>query len=289
MVYLLLSIFFSACLPLLLRGFAAWRVSVMAAVCLNYLVCVIVGTLCMREGGLASLIQMHPWTLAAAVQGGILAGNFYLLAFTAQRAGVSVAALASRLSVAIPIILAIPLYGDRLRLVNGAGVLVALAALVLASTAPPDPARSSDRRPAVWLPVVVFFAFGFHFALLKYVQHTFLTRAQHHDYLTTAFLFALLTSSGTLLLVQRRMGPVDWSRSTLGGGFLGAINYAALFSLTRLLSVDGWSSAVIFPTYSVGVVIVSSLGAVALFAERLSPRRLTGIGIGMVAVVMLNL
>jgi hypothetical protein len=43
-----------------------------------------------------------------------LAVNFFLLAHTAQRAGVAVAALASRLSVAIPSLLAFVLYDDTL-------------------------------------------------------------------------------------------------------------------------------------------------------------------------------
>ena len=75
----------------------------------------------------------------------------------------------------------------------------------------------------------------------------------------------------------------------LGGLTLGACNYCALFTLTRVLSVDGWQSAMIFPTYSVGVVLVSTLGAVVLFAESISRRHLAGIGIGLVAVAMLNL
>ena len=288
MIYLLLSIFFSSCLPLLLRAFASWRVSVVLAITLNYLVCVVVGSVFSLESEVTALFRIHAWTPLAVVQGAFLAGNFYLLAFTAQRSGVSIAALSSRLSVAIPVVLAIPLYGDRLSIINGLGVLGALVALVLASALKPGPAGMRRERSA-WLPGVVFFSFGLQFALLKFVQHFFLTRDQHHDYLTVSFFFALLVSLCLLTVTHRPAGSIDRLRSVLGGLTLGACNYCALFTLTRVLSVDGWQSAMIFPTYSVGVVLVSTLGAVVLFAESISRRHLAGIGIGLVSVAMLNL
>jgi drug/metabolite transporter (DMT)-like permease len=288
MVYLLLSILFSSCLPLLLRAFASWRVSLVVAITLNYLVCVVVGVLLSLEREVSEWVRFHSWTLPAVLQGVFLAGNFYLLAFTAQRSGVSIAALSSRLSVAIPVVLAIPLYGDRLSLINGLGAIGALVALVLASAVTNEPAAPRKKRSA-WLPVVVFFSFGLQFALLKFVQHFFLVRNQHHDYLTASFFFALLVSLCLLIVTHHPAGSIDRIRSLLGGIALGACNYCALFALTRVLSVDGWQSAMIFPTYSVGVVVVSTLGAMVLFAERLSARHMVGIGIGLVSVAMLNL
>jgi multidrug transporter EmrE-like cation transporter len=46
---------------------------------------------------------------------------------------------------------------------------------------------------------------------------------------------------------------------------------------------------VVFPTYSVGVVVVSSLSAYLIFREFFSLRRLSGIGIGLAAVILLNI
>ncbi len=287
MAYLLLSILLSACLPLLLKAFASWRISVVLAVSVNYLVCVTAGTWFSSATASTTLISMQPWTLPAVLQGLFLAGNFYLLALTAQRAGVSIASLSSRLSVAIPVVLAIPLYGDRLSIVNGLGVLGALAALILSSEFWYDDPGGDYKRQA-WLPAVVFFSFGLQFSLLKFAQHFFLTRDQHHDYLAASFFFALLASLVALVVVRPGGGAVTRLRSGLGGLALGACNYGALFSLTRVLSIDGWQSAIVFPTYSVGVVVVSTLGAMALFAERISRFRLAGMAVGVVSVALLN-
>lgn len=72
------------------------------------------------------------------------------------------------------------------------------------------------------------------------------------------------------------------------GVLLGAVNYATVYFLVRVLSLDGWESSQVFPTLSAGVVIVSSLLAMVLFRERLPRRKTLGLLAGLVAVVLLN-
>ena len=80
----------------------------------------------------------RPWFFLAILQGIVLAVNFYLLAYTAQRAGVSVAVLASRLSVAIPVVLAFLFYGDSLNAVKIVGLAAALSSLYLCTATGQD-------------------------------------------------------------------------------------------------------------------------------------------------------
>ncbi|HMA81150.1 MAG TPA: hypothetical protein VKR81_09680, partial [Candidatus Binatia bacterium] len=114
MTYLLLAIFGSGVIPVIFRAFETWRVNLFWAIPVNYLTCVALG--CVLTGGSLDLptLMAEPWIGFAVLQGILLAVNFYLLAYTAQRAGVAIAALASRLSVAIPSLLAFALYGDSL-------------------------------------------------------------------------------------------------------------------------------------------------------------------------------
>ena len=107
------------------------------------------------------------------IQGILLAVNFYLLAYTAQRAGVAVAALASRLSVAIPSLLAFVLYGDSLSVVKIAGLATALLALYLC-TAPDKNSRATTVRLFQLMPILVFITFGCYFSILKYLQAYYL-------------------------------------------------------------------------------------------------------------------
>ena len=169
MIFLLLAIVCSAALPLLFRAFDDWRVDLFWAIPANYFACIVIGGFLAPPLQHASELLSRPWLVLAILQGLVLAVNFYLLAYTAQRAGVSVAVLASRLSVAIPAILAFVLYGDSLNAVKIVGLVTALSSLYLCTVTGQDFGVTH-----VWLrrvlPIFVFLMFGCHFTLLKFTQ-----------------------------------------------------------------------------------------------------------------------
>lgn len=286
MVYLLLAILCSAGLPLLFRAFDDWRVNLFWAIPINYMACIAVGAIFAPMPHNVSALPSQPWFLLALLQGFLLAVNFYLLAYTAQRAGVSVAVLASRLSVAIPAILAFVLYGDSFDAVKTVGLAAALASLYLCTATGQD-FGVSRRWLRRLLPILVFFMFGCHFALLKFTQSRYLDGSAYHLYVTTSFFFAFITSVAIGLVWIRARVNVRY-RDLIAGGILGSINYAAIYFLVRVLSLEGWQSSQLFPIYSVGVVSVSSILAMILFKERLSRLKTFGLAVGLMAVALLN-
>jgi drug/metabolite transporter (DMT)-like permease len=286
MVYLLLAILCSAGLPLLFRAFDDWRVNLFWAIPMNYLACIVVGVIFAPTPRGVSTLLSQPWFLLAILQGFFLAVNFYLLAYTAQRAGVSVAVLASRLSVAIPAILAFVLYGDSFDAVKTVGLAAALSSLYLCTATGQD-FGVSQRWLRRLLPIIVFFMFGCHFALLKFTQARYLDASTYHVYVTTSFFFAFMTSVA-IGLVRIRARVNVRHRDLIAGVFLGSINYAAIYFLVRVLSLEGWQSSQLFPIYSVGVVSVSSILAMILFKERLSRLKTFGLAVGLMAVALLN-
>jgi drug/metabolite transporter (DMT)-like permease len=286
MIFLLLAILCSAGLPLLFRAFDDWRVNLFWAIPVNYFTCIVVGTIFASGPPDVSALLSQPWSFLAMLQGFILAVNFYLLAYTAQRAGVSVAVLASRLSVAIPAILAFLLYGDSFNAVKTVGLAAALSSLYLCTATGQDfgVTRAWLRR---LLPILVFFMFGCHFTLLKFTQARYLDVSSYHVYVTTSFFFAFVTSVAIgLAKILTRVGVR--SGDLIAGGVLGLINYGAIYFLVKVLSLEGWQSSQLFPIYSVGVVSVSSLLAMILFKERLSRWKTFGLVVGLMAVALLN-
>jgi len=286
MISLLLAILCSAGLPLLFRAFDDWRVNLFWAISVNYFACIVVGAIFAPAPPDVSALLSQPWFFLAMLQGFILAVNFYLLACTAQRAGVSVAVLSSRLSVAIPAILAFLLYGDSFNAVKTVGLAAALSSLYLCTATGQDfgVTRAWLRRV---LPVLVFFMFGCHFTLLKFTQARYLDSSSYHVYVTTSFFFAFVTSVAIgLARIRTRVGVR--SGDLIAGGVLGLINYGAIYFLVKVLSLEGWQSSQLFPIYSVGVVSVSSLLAMILFKERLSRLKTFGLVVGLMAVALLN-
>jgi len=287
MLFLALAILGSGVIPVIFRAFDGWRVNVFWAIPANYVTCVIVGNLLADKTFTPSEIASQSWILFAAIQGIILAVNFYLLAHTAQRVGVAIAALASRLSVAIPSLLAFSLYGDSLTPVKTGGLLAALAALYLCTV----PARQPGEAIARFIhlsPIVLFLTFGCYFSILKYLQTYYLDRATYHSYVMSGFVFAFLSSVG-IGLAKGVFSTADFRlRHILAGIGLGVVNYLAIYSLLNVLAIEGWQSSQLFPIYSVGVVAVSTLLALVCFRERLPPQKVLGLCVGLIAVALLH-
>ena len=287
MIYILLAILGSGLIPVLFRGFADWRVNVFWGIPVNYLTCVFVGSIWGGHPLALSTLPSQPWLWLALLQGGILAVNFFLLAYTAQRVGVSVAALASRLSVAIPSILAFLFYGDSFTVAKLAGLAAALVSLYLCTV---STEKHLTARPLAlkFLPTLVFLTFGCYFIVLKHAQVHYLVDGSFHDYVMSGFLFAFLTSlmiclgRGLLVLKQFRLVHL------LAGFLLGVVNYLAVYALVKALALEGWQSSQLYPIYSVGVVAVSTGLAMILFGEKLSNIRKAGLAVGVLAVALLN-
>jgi drug/metabolite transporter (DMT)-like permease len=287
MLFLTLAILGSGVIPVIFRAFDDWRVNVFWAIPANYLTCIFVGSLLTGESLNPSVLMSQPWVLFAAIQGIILAVNFYLLAYTAQRVGVAIASLASRLSVAIPSLLAFSLYGDSVSVVKVAGLLAALLALYLC-TAPDRRPRAPVARFIHLSPVVLFLTFGCYFTILKYLQAYYLTESSYHSYVMSGFVFSFL-SSVIIGLSKRVFELADFHRRHLGAGiFLGVINYVAIYALLKVLALEGWQSSQLFPIYSVGVVSVSTVLAFVCFRERLSKQKVLGLAVGAAAMALLN-
>lgn len=287
MTYLLLAILGSGVIPVIFRAFQGWRVNLYWAIPINYLTCVFIGALFAGRSLQLPVLTSQPWIGLAAVQGFLLAVNFFLLAHTAQRAGVAIAALASRLSVAIPSVLAFVLYGDSLTPVKIAGLMAALVALYLC-TAPDKNRDGLSAKLFHLLPLLVFLTFGCYFTILKYLQAYYLDQASYHAYVMLGFVFAFL-SSLTIGLGKGLISASDFRTVHVVSGLgLGSINYFTVYALVRVLALQGWESSQLFPIYSVGVVAVSTVLAFICFRERLSRQKLTGLLVGLVAVALLN-
>jgi drug/metabolite transporter (DMT)-like permease len=269
------------------RAFEKFGVNLYWAIPLNYVTCVFIGTIWVSGTHDPASLLAEPWLGFAAIQGFLLAINFYLLAYTAQRAGVAVAALASRLSVAIPALLAFQLYGDSVTLTKIVGLGTALLALYLC-TAPEKGSAAVAGRMFQLAPLLVFLTFGCYFSILKYLQTHFLSSASYQVYVMSGFIFAFL-SSIVIGLAKGVLSPAAFAlKHLLAGVLLGGINYIAVYALLQVLALRGWESSQIFPIYSVGVVAVSATLAAWCFGERLSSLRMTGLATGLVAVALLN-
>jgi len=286
MMLLSLSILCSTINHLMFKAFQRLDVAVLPAIVVNYLVCIGVGYLSMEGTADGGQSFGGALLLFAVLQGALLIGSFFLMSATTRKNGVGVAALAARLAVILPTVTAFFLYGDSAHGLKLAGIGIAVVALYLGSFEK-DASQALDRglQP---LPIALFLSFGMNLVLAKYVQVHHLDRMTYHGYLMYAFGFAFL--SGLVLWVCKRARgrPPARRKDILAGVLLGVNNYGSLYFMIRTIAQPGWESSVVFPTISASVVMLSFLGAFAIFGERASRRKLTALVVGVAAIVLIN-
>jgi drug/metabolite transporter (DMT)-like permease len=213
----------------------------------------------------------------------------FLLGLTTAKRGVAIASLATRLSVAIPAIAAFLLYGDLVTVFKIIGILASLLALYLSCTNTNSAgAVKAVHSPSI-LPLSLFVVFGMYATLIKFVQEKFLSGSSYHTYVLFSFLAAFLISGSVLAWrLFKKKQACRW-RDLVSGFVLGCTNYGAVYFLIKALSVPGWQSSQLFPTVSIAVVTLSTLGAWAFFNERINRRILVALAIGVGSIVLVNL
>jgi drug/metabolite transporter (DMT)-like permease len=212
---------------------------------------------------------------------------FNIIAFTAHRIGVAVASVSNKLSLVIPVLLAIYLYDERLTTLKIAGIVLALLAVLFTCWPHKDISGSSIHSAHGWLlmvPLILFLGSGMLDTMIKYVEHHYLDGINNDNYFITAFAMAGIMGS-ILLLVQVVAGKqtIDF-RAIPAGILIGIPNYFSLWTLVKVLSANPGNSSTIFPIVNIGIVLFSTMAALVLFREKLSKLNWIGVGLAVVAI-----
>lgn len=264
-------------------------VPLVLAVQLNYLTCAAAGFWLSHTPSLYLKILQSPWLLLSILQGVFFYVSFSLLALASQRIGVAVAALFSRLAMVIPVLVSFIFLGDSLNSVKLAGILITLASLVFMSQKNDLHSQYSHGK-FLLLALSLFCLHGVQLTIMNLSQHFYLDDDQgYHSYMAASFFFALVVSSSVYCLraFLKKMFPRP--SHLLAGITLGLCNYACVFHLIKALDAPGWGGGIIWPLFSVGVVVGSALAARIFFKETLLWPQWSGLGLGVLAVSLLCL
>ena len=287
MIFLILSVLLSSYLTLSFKVLERLRISTFQSIVFNYLACVCTGAL--LEGGWPLQIGLlgEPWLPWAGMMGVAFIFLFNIIGFTAQKLGVAIASVATKLSLVIPVLFSVYLYHEVLSPVQIGGILLALAAVVLTSWPAAGPRRERKLSKPGWLflaPVMLFVGSGLLDTLIKYVEQGYLSASNRNLFLITAFGVAALVG-GLFLVLQLITGKEKFDvRSILAGVLIGVPNYFSIWCLVQVLKIYGNRSASIIPVNNMGIVLFSSVMAWLLFSEQLTRRNWAGIALALLAI-----
>ncbi len=281
MFYLTLSILLSTTIIITFRLFNNYKISIIQAITVNYLVASVFGFI--SEAGSFNIVTLpnQPWFYFAIIMGLSLIIAFNLFALSAQKAGVAVTAISSRMSVVIPVILGFLIFGDSAGFIKIAGIIIGLVAFYLTSK---KEKNIKINKSYLFLPVLLFVAVGTNDSLMKAAEHFYLT-TDFVPFLAASFGFALIFGLFVFIFKSVKQKNSFEIKNVIAGIVLGLLNwYSTLFVLKGL---DSFQVSVFIPVYNVGVVTLASLAGFLIFKEKLSKTNIAGIVLAIIAIVLI--
>jgi drug/metabolite transporter (DMT)-like permease len=229
---------------------------------------------------------------------GLVGGVTYLIALVLtlpamRQSGVSVSVAVLQLSVLVPVVYAIAAFGERPSPAQIVGLVLAVAALVILSFTT-SAADATD--PARFSPILIplFLVCGLSGVSMKLFQET---GPPEQRMSFNAILFGMATVTNVVALaLPRAVGNVtDEARipkqrpllAAIGMGLvMGAANSGQLICL--MLALATAPAVLVFPVSSALSLVANALVSAVLWGETLRPAGWLGLGLAVVASVLLN-
>ena len=290
MLYLIGSIVFTSWLTIALKLVDRLKISTLQSIVWNYIFCVITGSFVSGNYPMnAGVIETGVWKWAVLI-GVMFILLFNVIAFTAQRMGVAAASVSNKLSLVIPFLFSVFIWGDDVTAWKVSGIVLALIAVFLTCMPSEGFGSSVDKRKNnfLWvLPLVLFVGSGLLDTLIKYIQQEVINSGDANGFLMSAF--AMAATGGIIITVFRFLTKAEkWSgKSILAGFFIGVPNYASIWCLIEVLKQNSDSSSVVIPVNNIGIVLFSTLAAMVLFREKLTGLNWLGIALAGFAILLI--
>jgi len=286
MTYLLASILSSTIVLVIFRTLENSTAVTRHTIVVNYLAAALAGSILFDvDWNFAS----NKWFWPAAIEGVGFYVVFRMIALTTQRAGITVASIATKMSVVIPTFFGIIALSESVSIFKLAGLICGIISVFMAAGV--SVKNSTQTGPASqysigrWLlPILVFTGTGLIDASFKIFQIHGLTDAQFPGFIITIFGFSFLAAGfHHLLLPDKKINRY----SAAFGVTLGLANLGTVYFILKALAVPGWESSIVYPLNSFGIVLVSTLAAITLFGERLTTALKLSLGFAVASITLL--
>ena len=279
MLFLLLALLASSVLALVLKYLNAS--SPYGVYLVNYITCALLAFAAMEPRALYNGDPTPCWL--GGITGLVYLASLAVNGYSIHKNGAILSSVFTRLGVLVPIVLSVTLFGERPTLLQGLGVALAVAAAVIMNGFSQKTAPAPAEHKVYLLPLVLTLLLnGTSDAMSK--VFTQLGRRQDDGlFMFYIFLFAGLAT--LVLLVKSRRALTG--RDVFFGVLVGVPNF--LSSRLLLAALTELPAFLVYPSYSVGVILVISVASFFLFRERLNRRQMGAAGMILGALVLLNL
>ena len=282
MIAITLAIITATLIFITFRTFPYFKLNNFHAIVVNYIVAATIGFLIDDSGIPVLSIFTEPWFIMSIIIGVFFISMLNTIAVTSQKVGVSVASVASKMSVVIPVVLGVFLYNESMGVIKIVGIVMALTSVYL--TSQKDDGVHFQIKSLV-LPFGLFILGGTIDSLFKLTQAKYV---ESNEFML--FVASLFATSAVLGLIATLFGgePIYKIKyqSIIAGIILGIPNFASIYFLMQALDT-GLESSLVLPIINMGIVVLSTILSFIFFKEKLSSKNWIGIVISLVAIFAL--
>jgi drug/metabolite transporter (DMT)-like permease len=284
LIYLLLSIVASTLIFIIFKLFSLYKVNTFQAIVVNYFIAFFSGIVAYSGDFQPSELVTYDWFYYTVALGALFILIFNLMAITTQRSGLSVVSVATKMSVVIPIMFGLIYYQESIGILKALGILLALAAVYLASVKSKDGLAIQPKN--LIFPVLVFVGSGIIDTSIKYLEGSYVSETDVP--LFSATIFAAAACIGIFIIILQAIKGTfkfQW-KNIIGGIILGVPNYFSIYFLVKALRSGVMDSSGIFTVNNVAIVMVSTLVGIVLFREKLMLKNWIGIALAVISIML---
>jgi drug/metabolite transporter (DMT)-like permease len=284
MIFLWISILCSTSIYLIFKIRNRFDASLPGLVMVNYLVAVILGLVLNPTPFNISDVLSASWLPIAALVGFLFVIMFLLIGWSSETAGMGITSIATRMSMVIPILFSMLLFGEMVTLSKVLKIVLTFLAVMLAIYHRPD----RNLKPLIaFMPLILFIGSGSVDTLVKVAQHHFIPDNDLELFSST--LFAVSFISSLTLLFKRKNEQKLLGRGTIVLGILlGLVNFGSLYFLINALNRSGLDSSLVFGINNLSIVSLTLLIGNMFFREKLSKINWVGIFLSIICIVLLT-
>ena len=285
MIYLLLSILSSSSIFIIFKLYDKFKVDSLQAIIFNYAVACICGLLAYQQPIQLNKIPNYDWFYYAIGLGFVFISIFNIMAITAQRNGISVVAVASKMSVVIPIIFGFILYHESIGWIKLLGIILALISIYLVTLNPDKVIKGGS----FLFPLIVFIGSGFIDTSLKFLETNFVKENEVALFSASIFASAFIIGIAIFLIQFINKSFKFELKNLIGGVSIGIINYYSIYFLIKAISYKNLESSTVFTINNVSILLISTILGIVFFKEKLNTKNKAGILLASMGIILVSL
>lgn len=285
MIWLLLTILSSTIIFILFKEIADRNITLIYPIVINYFIGAFLGIIVLGSK-IYDGTNNSSWIYASMIIGILFIVNFFIIGTGTKVLGVTIASIAIKMSLVIPVIFSVIAYNESITTRKTLGISLAIVALLLA-TLKKQKTKIEIKR-LLFIPLL-FIGSGIVDTSVKIAQESYLKNNDFAQFSGFIFLFAGITGIIFLSVSKYKYKLLINKSNLLFGSLLGLANFGALFFFIKTLNSNVFDTSIIFGVNNVSTLLLTGIAGIIFYKEKVTTTNKIGLLLAIISIITLTL